>query len=130
MGHMHQTEGLTELSAEHARWLQGLDFYRDEVGRLEERLKAFASGGMSSGSAGEVEHFQNQFIIQRNTIDELRHSIGGHVSRFGHAVSQGGHRSVSRMDEGHGPLREGYESFERVMNGLRQEFDRFIAGMR
>jgi hypothetical protein len=119
---------MTELSAEHVEWLGGLDFYRNEIGALEQRLQTFAAGGMDPEAARDVEHFQNQFIIQRNTIDELRHAIRAHVSGFGHAVSQAGDMTATPADEGHAPLRNGYQSFEKVMNGLRQEFNRFLAG--
>ena len=118
---------MTELSAEHLQWLAGLDFYRNEIGLLEQRLQSFANGGMGSEAARDVEHFQNQFIIQRNTIDELGHAIRAHVSVFGHAVSRSGGLTATLSDEGHAPLKDGYESFEKVMNGLRQEFNRFLA---
>ena len=125
---MQQSQGSTNVSAEHARWLQGLDFYHDLIGRLEERLQACAAGGMDPDAAREVEHFQNQFLIQRNTIDELRHAVREHMSRFGQAVARGGRHPVAQSDEGHAPLQEGYGSFEKVMNALRREFDRFTVG--
>lgn len=125
---MHHDQGLTEVSAEHAQWLGGLDFYGDEIGILEKRLLSFASGGMDHDVASKVERFQNQFIIQRNTIDELRHAIREHVSGFGHAASEAGGMTAGISDAGHAPLKDGYESFEKVMNELRQAFNRFLAG--
>jgi hypothetical protein len=125
---MHHRRGLTESSTEHAQWLGGLDFYRSEIGVLEQRLQAFASSGMDSDVAREVEHFQNQFIIQRNTIDELRHAIREHVSGFGHAVAEAGAMAAGISDDGHAPLKDGYESFEKVIQELRQEFNHFLAG--
>lgn len=125
---MHQSQGLTERSAEHAQWLGGLDFYRDEIGVLEQRLQDFANGGMDSEAARKVEHFQNRLIVQRDNIDVLRHAIREHVSGFGHVVSQAGGGTAALSDEGHAPLKDGYESFEKAMNGLRQEFHRFLTG--
>ncbi|NDC78721.1 MAG: hypothetical protein EBZ67_12725 [Chitinophagia bacterium] len=125
---MHHSQALTELSAEHAQWIVGLDFYRKEIGVLEQRLLAIASGRMVPEVALEVEHFQNQFIVQRNTIDELSHAIQEHVTGFGYAVSQAGGMTAAFYDEGHTHLKDGYQSFEKVMNSLRQEFNRFLAG--
>lgn len=123
-----KSKSVTRTAAEHADWLRGLDFYRNEIGGLEQKLQVLARVGMDREMAGEVEHFQNRFIIQRNTIDELRHAIREHASRFGHAVSQAGGKTAGLEDEGHAHLKGGYESFEKGMNGLRQEFNRFLAG--
>lgn len=125
---MHQSQGLTERSAEHAQWLGGLDFYRDEIRVLEQQLQDFANGGMDSEAARKVEHFQNRLIVQRDNIDELRHAIRAHLSGFGHAALQVGEMKATLSDEGHDLLKDGYESFEKVMNGLRQEFNRFLTG--
>jgi hypothetical protein len=51
------------------------------------------------------------------------------MSRYGHAVAGGDGRPAPRLEEGHGPLREGYAAFEKVMNDLRHEFNGFLARM-
>jgi hypothetical protein len=126
---MMKTDNVTAAAAEHAEWLRGLDFYRDEVALLEERLLRLSQGRAYSDAAKDIEHFQNQLIIQRNNIDELAHAIREHMSRYGHAVATGDGRPAARLEEGHGPLREGYTAFEKVMNELRHEFNGFFARM-
>lgn len=122
-------DNVTTAAAAHAEWMRGLDFYREEVGLLEERLLRLAKGRAYTEAAIEIEHFQNQLIIQRNNIDELSHAIREHMSRFGHSVADTDGQLQARLEEGHGPLREGYSAFEKVMNELRHEFNGFLARM-
>lgn len=120
-------ENLTRVSAEHNEWLKGLDFYRDDISILEKRLLEVASANTGSEVGRGVEHFQNQFIIQRNTIDELRHGIREHMSAFGRTVASDEPGGESKHAAGHGQLQDGYASFEKVMNELRQEFNAFLS---
>lgn len=126
---MQDRQDLTECPAEHAQWLGGLDYYRNEIGDLEQRLLALARGGMDHEVARQVEHFQNQCIVQRNNIDELRHAIREHVSGLRHPLSESaGGMSAIPSDAGHAALRDGYASLEKVIDGLLEEFRRFLAG--
>ena len=75
----------------------------------------------------EVEHFQNQFIVQRNNLDELRHSIGEHVGHIEHDIEKmAQHLSNVTLAE-HDQRREDFESLEKVINELRHEFNRFLS---
>ena len=58
-----------------AEWLKGLSFYEDEIYIMENRLAEVAMKNSSFEARQGVEHFQNQFVIQRNNIDELKHDI-------------------------------------------------------
>ena len=69
------------LSTEHQDWLKAIDFYDNELDILEKRLAEVATKNTGIDAMKGVEHFQNQFIIQRNTIDELRHNINEHVHK-------------------------------------------------
>ena len=74
-----------------------------------------------------VEHFQNQFIVQRNNIDELKHEVNIYVSKLGTDAQQHGGRMESNMLDEHAALHEKYEDFERVMNILRHEFNEYLS---
>ena len=76
-------DNLTKVTAEHSEWLSGLDFYKEDILILEKRLLELGSRNGTFDMSRGIEHFQNQFLIQRNTIDELRHGIREHVSTFG-----------------------------------------------
>ena len=69
------------LVAEHQDWLKALDFYDNELDILENRLTEVAQKNTGLDAMKGVEHFQNQFIIQRNSIDELRHNMNEHAHK-------------------------------------------------
>jgi NAD-dependent SIR2 family protein deacetylase len=112
---------------EHSEWLKSLDFYDEELDTLENRLVEIVKKNNSHEVMAEVEHFQNQFIIQRNNIDELKHSIHEHSGKVAaDAQLHAGKMETSLLGE-HGGLKEQFDSFEKVINELRQEFNRFLS---
>lgn len=117
---------VTELSAAHAQWLKGLEFYRDEISILEKRLQERCPPQGHLRHAADIEHYQNQCILQRNLIDELRHAIREHASHFGHAVSTNEGKWGTSADNGHASLQERYLDFERQVNALRHSFYQFL----
>lgn len=119
-------EDMTALNTEHNEWLKGLDFYRDDLKILERRLLELSGRFSDIEICKGIEHFQNQFLIQRNTMDELRHAIREHVAGFGQNVARGDGRLAEQLSVTHEELRDGYLSFEKVMNELRQEFAGFL----
>jgi hypothetical protein len=119
-------EEMTAVNAEHNEWLKGLDFYRDDLKIHERRLLELASRSTDFELSRGIEHFQNQFLIQRNTIDELRHAIREHALVFGQHVSRGDGKPESRQTASHVELKDSYLSFEKVINDLRREFTIFL----
>lgn len=114
------------LGVEHGIWLSSLDFYEKELGILEERLAEVAEKNTAAEAKAGVEHFQNQFIVQRNNIDELKHSVNEHKHLvFEDAKSHAGHVETARVDE-HKKIDESIKTFEKVINDLRHEFNIFL----
>lgn len=111
---------------DHQEWLRGVEFYDIELDTLEKRLMELADKNRKGDVMAGIEHFQNQFIVQRNNIDELRHSINEHDAR----VASGAQAHAGRMDSGlvtdHENIGEQYRIFEKVMNDLRQEYNQFL----
>ena len=80
------------LTNEHNDWLRALTFYDEELDTMEKRLAEVAAKNTSIEARGGVEHFQNQFIIQRNSIDELQHDIRINLQQLAHqVVTSAGH---------------------------------------
>ena len=119
-------EDMTAVNAEHNEWLKGLDFYREDLKIHERRLLELAGRSTDFELSRGIEHFQNQFLIQRNTMDELRHAIREHVTGFGQQVSHGDGGREGSLTSAHESLKDGYLSFEKVMNDLRHEFAQFL----
>ena len=115
------------FGSDHLEWLKSIDFYDGELDILENRLKEIVSKNNGAEAMAGVEHFQNQFIIQRNNIDELRHSINEHAVK----VSADAKKHAGKMEAGfvgeHEQLKDGVKTFEKIVNGLRHEFNVFLA---
>ena len=68
---MKTGEKIYTQHADHTEWLSKMKFYTDEISILKNRLGEIASKNSDKEVLAQVEHFQNQLIIQRNNIDEV-----------------------------------------------------------
>ena len=118
---------VTHLTNEHNDWLRALDFYDTEITTMESRLIEVALKNNAQDALKGVEHFQNQFIIQRNNIDELQHNIKINLQQIAHqALAIANHVEIFTLSE-HENMREDFMSFEKIMLELRHEFNRFLS---
>ena len=115
------------VGTDHLIWQKGFGFYRDELEIMGKRLAEIAAQNTSFEVRQEIEHFQNQLIVQRNNIDELKHEVNIYVEKLSKATKEHQGRTDANMMEERVSLHGKYEDFERVMNVLRHEFDEFLA---
>ena len=118
---------ITRIGTDHTIWQKGFGFYKDELDIMESRLSEVALKNTTFEARQGVEHFQNQFIVQRNNIDELKHEVILYVEKLGKDAQQHGGRMETAMIAEHTALHEKYEDFERVMNILRHEFNEYLS---
>lgn len=106
---------------------KALSFYEDEIYIMETRLAEVAMKNNSFEARQGVEHFQNQFVIQRNQLDELKHDI----RKFEHLLSLDAEKHQGNVDNkyytGHAVLENKFKTFEKLMNELRHEYNRYLA---
>jgi len=69
----------TLLNYEHTDWLRAIEFYKDDLSVLQKRLAEVAFKNNRESVEAGIEHFQNQFLIQKNNLDELRHYVNEHI---------------------------------------------------
>lgn len=116
----------SNIGTESSTWLSSLNFYENELDILENRLAEVASKNTDAEAKAGVEHFQNQFIIQRNNIDELKHTVNEHNHfLFEDASRHAGHVKSERLDE-HRKIDDAVKTFEKIINDLRHEFNNFL----
>jgi hypothetical protein len=117
----------SNLGAEHGQWLGSLDFYEKELDILENRLAEVAEKNTDAEARAGVEHFQNQFIVQRNNIDELKHTVNEHKHLvFEDAKHHAGHVESLRVDE-YKKIDDSVKTFEKIIKDLRHEFNNFLS---
>lgn len=111
----------------HSDSLRGLDFYAQELVILQERLEEILADNTNKEVAEQVEHFQNEFIIHKNAIDELKSSIHENNNNIKDQISEfDGSVEKITISDNHN-LHEDYLTEERLFNELRHEFYRFAS---
>lgn len=118
---------LFDQHSEHTEWINRLAFYNDEIRIMQNRLEEIVNKNTSKEILMEVEHFQNQLLIQARNIQELRRGIKSDESRVQGAILENPVASDHRLAEDHTKERQGFESFEKNFNSLWQEFKLFSA---
>jgi hypothetical protein len=68
-------KSIRELHFDHELWLAEMDFWKQEIDILDKYLAAVIVTLSDTVSRSEVDHFQNQFFIQRNFINLLKNDV-------------------------------------------------------
>jgi hypothetical protein len=124
---MENKEQIYNQHHENLDWLNRLRFYKEEIEILKERLEEIASKNSNEDVLAKVEHFQNQFIVQRNNIDELAHSIKMNEAKLMDEVEKNPVASDHRTTEYHQKENEFITYFETNFAKLRDDFNQFIS---
>jgi len=112
---------------ENQDWLKRLDFYKEELTILKERLQEVTSKNTNADFLKLVEHFQNQFIIQRNHIDELAHKIKANENTLVKEIEQNPVAVDHRKVGSHDGETDFMTFFEKNIAELRAQFNVFLA---
>ncbi|UOE49806.1 hypothetical protein MTO98_01810 [Mucilaginibacter sp. SMC90] len=107
--------------------LRGLAFYKEELHILQERLQEIAGDNTAQEIQEKVEHFQNQFLIHGNYLEELRQTIQANDQDIAAELVLTGTRVPENIATAHSRIHERYLNEERMFNELRHEFNRFAA---
>ena len=105
---------VAHCGTDHQEWLKAIDFYDNELDILEERLTEVVKKNNSEDALKGVEHFQNQFI------NEHAHKVATDVQ------SHAGRIETQQVKD-HDTVKEEFESFEKVINELRDEFKLYLS---
>jgi len=116
-----------QLGTEPHEWLSALDFYQKDIIILDARLLEVSKKNTGKEAAIDLEHFQNQFSIQRQNIRDLKHRIKAN-NRIAAAQAQ---RHVNHVSTDvisyNSQVGEDMKQFELTMKELRQQFNIFLS---
>lgn len=122
-----QTTSIQNVSEGYGEWKAILSFYKDELGIFKNRLTEIAKKNTSHEVMQQVEHFQNQFIIQIVNIDTLRHDINEHISIMAKEAQEfAGQVDKNKVME-QNILKDRFENEQHIFNGIKEEFARFLS---
>ena len=123
---MHTKQQLMELHAEHNEWQNKIKFYKDELKKFETELSEAIKVNADHDSMAEVEHFQNQFIMQREHLDIMRHDFKQYENAIEHMQQHEVDNTVEGLHVLQGNNKERLEQFEKLFHELRHEFYEFL----
>ncbi len=123
---MFPTVSIRSLHLEYQLWVRELVFYKEEIKIFEDHLEAVNNKNTKKTVRAQVEHFQNQFVLQKEVIDILKHNLNTsekQLASFVYDMSGMGLESI-KMDN-HPKLREDMITFRKLYKELKQDFRRF-----
>jgi hypothetical protein len=125
--------GLTNLSSmlkqfhhENMTWVRSLDFFKQENSHLKNRLSEVVDLSADRNFLAQAEHFQNQFIIKDEFLDQLRHDVSEQEKMLTERYQRNGHGVDIQMQERQKKLREQMEYLEKDFTNLRNEFNNYL----
>jgi hypothetical protein len=115
---------LAGLHFEHRLWANELNFFADELKIYEHRLEELVNKYTSKEVLSELEHFQNQFIRQKEVLDELHHNIKVHEQKIAQALQSG--EEAPADPDFHEYMRGELASFRQIYKALKEDFYQFM----
>ena len=106
--------------------MRELAFYKEEIKIFECHLENIISKTKKPNLTAQVEQFQNQFIREKEVIDELKHKLHSserQLAVFVKEISGLGMESI-KMDN-HPLLREDMKTFRKIFSDLKHRFKNF-----
>lgn len=99
---------ITELTPEHQQWLDEIRAMEREIESMTERNGEIISAAPDKETKKKIDHFENQFTIQKQRLDEMKHNI----------KLYGGDIEAGRKD---------LEEYKTYYGNLKSEFDGFAS---
>jgi hypothetical protein len=122
-----QSNNPADMHAEHRQWQENLLFYQDELRTFQDRLREVTSKNPGAEVQAWVEHFQNQFTIQQELIDELNHHFREHERAIKDSLqSSDASDSEARLND-HAEEKGKMKVFERFQQELKKDLNKFLA---
>jgi len=112
---------------ENKSWFSTLNFIKEDIHFLEEKLGEISLKYTDKEILSDIEHYQNQFIIQKNNIDEIEHLITLDEDKLVSEIKKNPVAVEHRSTNDHNKERELITVFETNFKELRNDFIRFLA---
>lgn len=121
---------LKDLHFDYQLWKNELNFYREEIKIFEERLGEVVNRNTDKDVLAQAEHFQNQYIRQRDVADQLVHEVNVRQDKLV-AFARENETAVDRQyfddqaDE-HQALAQQVATYHKIYQDLKGEFMNYL----
>ena len=120
---------LEQYHHENMTWLRSIDFFKQENSFLKNRLAEVVDVKTDRGFLAQAEHFQNQFIIKDEFLDELRHDVNEQERDLTFSFRHQRFPADISMKERQQQLRSQMQYLEKDFTSLRYEFNNYLASV-
>lgn len=117
----------SDLHFEHKQWRRELFFWEDEIKSFRNRLKELAARWTDKEVLAQLEHYQNQFIIHENVINEMQDDINVHETSIAAHIKKMEDVLDTILVKNHIEFRNRMETQRNIYNTLKKEFFRFLS---
>ncbi|MBT8264816.1 MAG: hypothetical protein HKN52_02590, partial [Eudoraea sp.] len=115
-----------DLHLEHKQWNMELNFWRDELKTFKNRLEELVQKWTEVEVLASLDHFQNQFLIHRTKIMEMKERIEMHELNMSRHY-EANENVMDRFElKNHIALRERMETERQMYHELKKEFYAFL----
>lgn len=117
---------INNIDVNYKEWLGSLEFYKDDLDILSNRLTEVARKNTGSEALKGVEHFQNQFDIQRQHISDLQHRIKSSLRICAEDVKHHAGKVSTAAADSVKSIEQDISGFEKNIKELRHEYNSFL----
>ena len=117
----------SDLHFEHKQWRRELLFWEDELKSLQNRLNELVLRWTDKDVLAQLEHYQNQLIIQENAIGELEDFINLHELKISEQTKKGIDALDLQLVKKHNEIREQMDTQRNLYSDLKRNFFRFLS---
>ena len=117
----------TDLHFEHKQWHREILFWQDELKSLQNRLNELVIRWTDKEVLAQLEHYQNQFLIQENAIEELEEHINLHETNISEHYKKGEDVLDLQMVKEHTEFRNKMDIQRNLYGELKRNFFRFLS---
>ena len=123
---MFKTALISDLHRTNREWLNLINFYRDEIRVMEKRMAEIASKNTGSEVLANLEHFQNQVIIQKAHLDDMQGDIVQLEDIISDEIKKNQTAADHRRHAIPEKLNQDMEQFRKLFYELRKDFMEFM----
>jgi len=119
---MESTASIEKFQEELRSWKRELSSTKEEIKSFEKELAGLAAHSHNRDIFPHIEHFQNNFIRQKEVIDELRHDLPDSPRRMESIFNS----TFNGTDHDvHAQLCDRMDTFRKLYEELREKFQHF-----
>jgi hypothetical protein len=121
------TEYIATAHSQDLQWRQALEFYKDEITIFKNMISEVSSKNTSKEIKMMVSHFENQFIINSELIDELNHEINIKEDRIAADMKINSTAYEHRLNLHYTGLKGKIYVFEKLFVELQKGIHKFLS---